>query len=400
MNYFIKKVFIVFCQYHSAGIKMHTAALELFKKESITILGLMSGTSADGLDICLVRFSGRDRYPKYRVLKKDFIAYPEAFSSAFKNPLQLTGHEIAFWHMEWGRWVGSVIKKTAEPYDLIASHGQTLLHKPPEYTLQIGEALCIAQLCMKPVIYDFRTADVCLGGQGAPLIPIVDDYLLRGDKKSVVALNLGGIANLTYLPPRKASIPILAWDTGPANTLIDKAVKDFTKGKENYDNEGCYARSGKVNSELLNRLLTHPYFKRNIPKSAGQEQFGLAYYNGIRDDVNPQSKRDWHDLICTLTELTACTIAGDIQERLPAKPSIDRLYASGGGAENVFLMERLQKLLSGIAIEKFELPGIDSSSKEAFGFAYLGYLFMRGLSGNIPSVTGASHETVLGKIVW
>jgi len=379
---------------------MHTSVLELFKKESMTILGLMSGTSADGLDICLVRFSGRDRYPKYKVLKKDFIAYPEAFSSAFKNPLQLTGHEIAFWHMEWGRWAGSVLKNYKEDHDLIANHGQTLLHNPPDYTLQIGEATCMAQACGKPVVYDFRTADVCLGGQGAPLIPIVDDYLLRRDKESVVALNMGGIANLTFLPSRQSNSSILAWDTGPANTLIDKAITDFTKGKENYDNEGRYARSGNVNNELLKRLLKHPYYERNIPKSAGQEQFGSAYYHAIKEDVNPQSKDDWHDLICTLTELTARTIAGDIQERLPAKPSIDRLYASGGGAENVFLMERLQKLLSGIAIEKFELPGIDSSSKEAFGFAYLGYLFVRGLSGNIPSVTGASHETVLGKIVW
>ncbi|MBW6458879.1 MAG: anhydro-N-acetylmuramic acid kinase [FCB group bacterium] len=379
---------------------MYAEVQKLFARESVTILGLMSGTSADGLDISRVRFTGWDRYPQYEVLSKYTFPYPEAFSLAFRHPLQMTGPEIAHWHMAWGRWTADILQGIGEEYDVVASHGQTLLHQPPDYTLQIGEARCIALTCNKPVICDFRTADVCLGGQGAPLIPIVDEFLLRREKETLVALNMGGIANLTYLPSRQSNSAILAWDTGPANTLIDKTVTDFTKGKENYDNEGRYARSGKVDKQLLSRLLKHPYYERHIPKSAGQEQFGSAYYQALKEDVNPQSIDDWYDLICTLTELTACTIAGDIKNRLPANPPIDKLYASGGGAENLFLMERLQQLLPGTELTKFELPGIDSASKEAFGFAYLGYCFLRDLPGNIPSVTGASKETVLGRIVW
>lgn len=400
MNYFIKKEFIVFCARNQQGVTMHSKFLDLLEQDTIRVLGLMSGTSADGLDICCAEFSGRDPYPEYRIRAKDFIAYPDRFSEAFKRPLELTGAEIAHFHMDWGRWVGSSLQNLREKYDVIAIHGQTLLHQPPDYTLQIGEPYCISEQTNKPVIYDFRKADVCLGGQGAPLIPIVDDYLLRDKEHAVIALNMGGIANITYLPPQSSNADVLAWDTGPANTLIDKAVIDMTGGKELYDDQGNYARRGKAKESTLKKLLGHPYLQRDIPKSAGQEQFGYELYRDLRKQAKIKSREDAYDFVRTLTEFTVRSIAKEIRKRLPSDPPVKKLYASGGGAENTFIMHRLQDLLPGMQIEKFDLPGIDSGIKEAFGFSYLGYLFLRGLPGNVPSVTGASRKAVLGKIVY
>lgn len=379
---------------------MHQRLLSLFERDHVIVLGLMSGTSADGLDICRVRFRGRGPYPVYEVLSKDFIPYPLEFGEAFKRPLELKGEEIAHWHMEWGRWAGKSLQSIKDDYDVIASHGQTLLHRPPDYTLQIGEARCMVQALKKPVICDFRTADVCLGGQGAPLIPIVDDYLLRDKQVAVLALNMGGIANITWLPPKKESLPIRAWDTGPANTLIDKAVIDYSKGKQLFDKDGAIARRGKTNRQLLKILMQHPYLQRDVPKSAGQEQFGNDYYREIKAWVDPGTDNEWESFIRTLSDFTAESIASEIRKRLPAEPAIRKLYASGGGAENLYIMERLQKLFPVAEVRKFDLPGIDSGSKEAFGFAYLGYLFLRGLPGNVPSVTGASKSCVLGTIYY
>lgn len=379
---------------------MHKNFLKLIQKEKVRVLGLMSGTSADGLDICCAEFSGQDHYPEYRVISTDFIPYPDAFSEAFKRPLKLSGAHIAHLHMEWGRWVGRSLQGYGKKYDVTAIHGQTLLHQPPDYTLQIGEPVCIAVRTRKPVIYDFRKADVCLGGQGAPLIPIVDNYLLRKKAYAVAALNMGGIANVTYLPPQESDAPVLAWDTGPANTLIDKAVIDFTGGKEAFDDSGKSARRGKVDATLLEYMLDHSYLKKTIPKSAGQEQFGHTFYRDLRTRAKIASADDWYAFIRTLTEFTVRSIAGEILLRLPSDPPVRTLYASGGGTENTMIMQRLQELLPGSRIETFELPGIHSDIKEAFGFAYLGYLFLRGLPGNVPSVTGASREAVLGKIVY
>lgn len=379
---------------------MDKELLRLFDGDDVTVLGLMSGTSADGLDHCRVRFTGRDRYPRYAVLSTGFIPYPKEFGEAFKRPLELSGAEIAHWHMEWGRWAAKELKQVRGDYDVIASHGQTLLHRPPDYTLQIGEARCVVQALKKPLICDFRSADVCRGGQGAPLIPIVDDYLLRDKNDAVLALNMGGIANITWLPPKRSGLPIRAWDTGPANTLIDKAVIDYSAGRRLYDKDGLIARRGKTDRKVLKNLLQDPYFRRDIPKSAGQEQFGNDFYRKIKAQINPQTDTEWENFIRTLSDFTVESIVSECGKRLPAEPRIRRIYASGGGAENLFILERLQERFPGTEIRKFDLPGIDSGSKEAFGFAYLGYLFLRRIPGNLPSVTGASEACVLGTLYF
>lgn len=373
---------------------------EISRKDEIRVLGFMTGTSADGLDMACVSFKGFDKYPEYKMIFSDFIPYPAEFSKAFKRPLELSAAEIADLNMKLGKWYGEVVRDLKTDFDVVANHGQTLLHQPPDYTLQIGEAQCIREYGGKPVIYDFRTADVVLGGQGAPLIPVLDEFLLREENKVVIALNMGGIANLTHLPPRGIDRPVVAWDTGPANTLIDKAVIDMTQGKENFDRDGAYARSGEIDTKLMTYMLDHEFLSRAVPKSAGQEQFGYEYYNHLKTMANLSSEEGRLSFIRSLTELTVQSIANDIKRCTRNAEFPVKIIASGGGAENTFIMERLSEELPDCEFAKFDLPEVSSDIKEAFGFAYLGYLFMRGLSGNIPSVTGASRSCVLGKIVF
>lgn len=367
-----------------------------WNKPTIRVLGLMSGTSADGLDMCLAEFEGKTHYPSYRVLENHFVPYPEEFC-VFRNPLQMTTEKIAEMNMTLGHWYGKMVKESGFKADIVANHGQTLLHNPPLYTVQIGDASATAYRCGIPVVHDFRTADVMLGGQGAPLIPIVDNFLLRESDNSVVALNMGGIANMTCLPPRESPLDILAWDTGPANTLIDKSVIEYTKGKMNYDDRGKIARSGEIDNDLLKFMLAHLYFSKPCPKSAGQEEFGKEYFNELLAKADPQTDSQWHTFIRTVTEMTVQSIARDIMSK-QAIYNFSCCHASGGGAENAYIMERLAALLPGIDVKILKMDGIDQNNKEAFGFAYLGYLFVRQLHGNVITVTGAGSQAVLGRL--
>lgn len=373
--------------------------IKLKKSKKIKILGLMSGTSADGLDVACVEFLGKDKYPEFKVTANAYIPYPEKFADAFKRPLELSATDILEYDMELGHWYGRVIAELDMDFDLIASHGQTLLHNPPAYTLQIGEAQCIADRTARPVVYDFRKADLVAGGQGAPLIPIVDEFLLRKEDEDIIALNMGGIANISYLPSRKSKGQILAFDTGPANTLIDKAVIAFTDGREMFDRDGLYASQAKADKTLLNGLMSHPYYSRPLPKSAGQEQFGYDYFRELINKVAPKSKEEWLTLISTFSELTVLTIANEIKDIYRSNKRDIKVLVSGGGALNQYIMTRLSEELSPMIVEKFKHQELDSDLKEAFGFAYLAYLFIRDIPGNIAGVTGSNYPVVLGKFL-
>jgi len=362
----------------------------------ITILGLMTGSSADGLDLCLVNFSGTDRNPDYKVVRSLEIPYPKKFQNSFRNPLELSDEDISSLHLELGKWFAVEIDKLDLDFDLIASHGQTIKHEPPHFTLQIGDPKFMAEAFKCPVIYDFRTADIERGGQGAPLIPIVDQYLLQKDHTDILAINIGGIANLTIVPSLNNPAPLLAWDTGPGNTLIDKAVRLFTRDELPYDTGGDLAAQGKVNEPLLEYLLKHRFYQLSPPRSAGQEQFGKDYFDQLITQFNPTTPNEFKDLIRTLTTLTAKTISQSINT-LGTAYSARELLVGGGGAFNKTLMAFLQSELPSLSISAMNLQGVNQSNKEAFGFAYLGYLFRNNLTGNLPSVTGAREAVVLGK---
>jgi len=373
---------------------------ELLQKEQLRIMGLMTGTSADELDMCLVEFSGKDKYPKFKIISSKNIKMPSKLSERFKNPQDLSGSEVASLHFELGRFISDQIKNEKKQIDLVASHGQTLFHDPPNYTFQIGEPSYIVNELNIPVIYDFRTMDVVNGGQGAPLIPIVDEYLFTDDDDTVATLNLGGIANITIIPPKNSSKSTIAWDTGPANMLIDKAVLAFTSNKEKYDKDGKYALQGKMNNELLEWLMNNEYFNRKLPKSTGQEKFGRTYFNKIIEKFQPQTKDKWLSLITTLTLFTVRSISVEFNRESEKYSKVKTMYMSGGGSNNNFIVENLRKELSDINIKILSEKSITADNKEAFGFAYLGYLFIRRIPGNVPSVTGAKKESVLGKIVF
>ena len=373
---------------------------ELLQKEQLRIMGLMTGTSADELDMCLVEFSGKDKYPKFKIISSKNIKMPSKLSERFKNPQDLSGSEVASLHFELGRFISDQIKNEKKQIDLVASHGQTLFHDPPNYTFQIGEPSYIVNELNIPVIYDFRTMDVVNGGQGAPLIPIVDEYLFTDDDDTVATLNLGGIANITIIPPKNSSKSTIAWDTGPANMLIDKAVLAFTSNKEKYDKDGKYALQGKMNNELLEWLMNNEYFNRKLPKSTGQEKFGRTYFNKIIEKFQPQTKDKWLSLITTLTLFTVRSISVEFNRESEKYSKVKTMYMSGGGSNNNFIVENLRKELSDINIKILSEKSITADNKEAFGFAYLGYLFIRRIPGNILSVTGAKKDCVLGKIVF
>ena len=373
---------------------------ELLQKDRLRIMGLMTGTSADELDMCLVEFSGKDKYPKFKIISSKNIKMPSKLSERFKNPQDLSGSEVASLHFELGRFISDQIKNEKKQIDLVASHGQTLFHDPPNYTFQIGEPSYIVNELNIPVIYDFRTMDVVNGGQGAPLIPIVDEYLFTDDDDTMATLNLGGIANITIIPPKNSSKSTIAWDTGPANMLIDKAVLAFTSNKEKYDKDGKYASQGKVNNELLKWLMNNEYFNRKLPKSTGQEEFGRTYFNKIIEKFQPQTRDEWLSLITTLTLFTVRSISVEFNRESEKYSKVKTMYMSGGGSNNNFIVENLRKELSDINIKILSEKSITADNKEAFGFAYLGYLFIRRIPGNILSVTGAKKDCVLGKIVF
>jgi len=363
----------------------------------VNILGLMTGSSADGLDLCLVSFSGSGRTPAYEVVSSHEIPYPQYFQDSFSNPLELNDGDIAQLDVELGAWFASEIAQLKFDFDFIASHGQTIKHEPPHFTLQIGNPATMADKFNCPVIYDFRTADVEVGGQGAPLIPIVDQYLLQREHSDVLALNIGGIANITMVPGLHNSAPLVAWDTGPGNTLIDKAVRLFSHDKLSYDEGGNLAAQGKLNPKLLGEVLEHEFYQRTPPRSAGQEQFGKTYFQHILKQFYPANDQEFKDLIYTLTVLTAKTITESINS-LSLKYSPASMFVGGGGAFNKTLMNLLKAELPSIDISDMNMKGVNQSNKEAFGFAYLGYLFINDFTANLPGVTGARKAVTLGKL--
>jgi len=366
-------------------------------REPIRILGLMTGSSADGLDICLVEFTGLDTKPEFRILHSTEIPYPDHFRSAFINPLELSKEQINTLDQELGQWFATEVSKLNLNFDVIASHGQTISHNPPISTLQIGNPKFMSDQFNVPVIYDFRTADIKQGGQGAPLIPIVDRLLFQRNDTDILALNIGGISNLTIVPGKHNPAPLLAWDTGPGNTLIDKAVRVFSRGKLNYDPEGSIAAQGFAYPKLLEHLLNHKFYDITPPRSAGQEQFGKLYFENMLKLFLHSTDQQFKDIIYTLTVLTARTIA-DACLDISNNYTPNTMFVAGGGVYNHTLLKLIKTYLPEIIVKRVDHLGVTESNKEAFGFAYLGYLHLLNLPGNIPSVTGAKQEVVLGKL--
>jgi anhydro-N-acetylmuramic acid kinase len=361
-------------------------------------VGLMSGTSLDGVDAALVRI--RPEGARYRVDLLNFVSHP--FHSALGGALRAalppnTGSiaQAAELHKRLGEaFARAAIEAQGDmPLDFIASHGQTVWHDgDARMTLQLGDAFVIREHAQTTVCYDFRSADCAAGGHGAPLVPYADALLLGSEEEDRVAVNVGGIANLTWIPRGASAQEVVAFDSGPGNMLIDAFVRLRTDGAQSYDRNGELASRGRVEQRVLSALRADEYFAIAPPKSTGRERFGaqfLTAHDGMLADLSLE------DGAATLTALTATTLA-DALESL-AKPGA-RVLVSGGGAQNAALMGALQERLPGFRVERSEAMNVHGDAKEAIAFALLGYETLRGRAANVPRVTGAKHPAVLGAI--
>ena len=389
--------------------------IELLKKDKKRVIGLMSGTSVDGIDAAIVEITGHGLETAVDLLAFETFRFPPGVPQrilALCHPDTGRVGDICEMNFYIGHLFAAAVKyilqkrsMRASDIDLIGSHGQTIHHLPKDQntsrypsTLQIGEPAVIAHETGIPTIADFRVADMAAGGQGAPLVSYPDYLLFRDSTKTVGLLNIGGIANLTVLPANGTFDSVSAADTGPGNMCIDAVVAEITQGSERYDKAGERAAQGTPDQRLIDEWLKHPFFHQSPPKTTGREMFGHTYAMECLAACREHKLSD-NDYIATLTELTAQTIADYIAKFVTEQHLIDTLYVSGGGVHNQTLMRRLSELLSDTSVEPVDTSGISADAKEAIAFAILANETLHGNAGNLPSATGASVRKVLGKFV-
>jgi len=392
------------------------------------VIGLISGTSVDGIDAALVEIAGNDvdlnvellasaTYPYPKVLREQILAVcaGKALSMA---ELAALDDAIAYQFAQ----AAKKIQLGNSPAELIGSHGQTVYHQPPSnsnstvaeeperkqelpaqpmsslgYSLQLGRGEVIAQLTGLKTVSNFRAADIAAGGQGAPLVPKVDAYLLSHPTKHRCIQNIGGIANVTYIPASQGNWLelVCGWDTGPGNALLDLAVERITNGRQTYDQDGSWAASGIKSDALVELLLHQNFFQVLPPKSTGRELFSADYLNHFWGMGSNHNLSD-ADMLATLTELTAASIADSYRRFLPQMP--DEVLLCGGGSRNLYLKQRLQALLAPVQVLTTDEAGVNGDFKEAIAFAVLAYWCALGIPGNLPQVTGAGAATKLGNL--
>ncbi|MDO5091343.1 MAG: anhydro-N-acetylmuramic acid kinase [Cardiobacteriaceae bacterium] len=359
-------------------------------------IGIMSGTSVDAVDTVLVAISGK----RLELIATHTHPIPQALKARI---LDIASHydtsllTLGALDRELGILFADAVNQLIEKHHLarhtiraIGSHGQTICHRPDDeqpFTMQIGDANQIAALTHIDTIADFRRKDMALGGQGAPLVPAFHHTLFGNNHSTTIVLNIGGIANITVLRPGQ---PVLGYDTGPGNMLMDNYHQQQTG--EHYDRDAHIAKSGTVNDALLARLLAEPYLARPYPKSTGRELFSPAWLATQLADIDLPAR----DIQRTLLEYTAQTIAAQVEPfRSGDAP---QLLACGGGARNPLLMQRLAELLPHWQVDTTDSQGVSGEYMEAMAFAWLAHRFLEGESGNVPEVTGASRYTVLGAL--
>ena len=363
------------------------------------VIGLMSGTSCDAVDAAAADLEADGDVLRLTPLGMVSEPYPAELRSALTAALPpgtVTMAEVCRLDTHIGQAFAAVARQALDRLcdgraDLVVSHGQTVHHwvadGAVQGTLQLGQPAWIAERTGLPVVSDLRPRDVAAGGQGAPLVSLVDVLWLRGRPGTPVALNLGGIANLTVAP---ADGTPLAFDTGPANALIDAAVTEFTEGRLTFDRDGALAARGRVHEPLLGRLLAEPYYAAPPPKTTGRELFNIAY---LREALAACEPLPAEDVVATVTLLTARTVAQAVRAT-----GADEVLASGGGTRNPTLMAMLGAELDGVALRTSDELGLPSAAKEAYAFAVLGWLTVHGLAGTVPECTGARHPSVLGSV--
>ena len=383
-------------------------------------LGLMSGTSVDGIDVALVRIAPSIRENAAHARLENFVAVPfpaavraEVLRIAEGTPV--SPGEISQLNFRLGHAFGQAALRACRKFrvapqrlSVIGSHGQTIFHqgRPSRFlgeniasTLQVGEPAVIAAITGVTTVGDFRPADMAVGGQGAPLVPFGDYLLYRDPGRGRAVLNIGGIANVTVIPKAASPHSVVAFDTGPGNMVIDALVHHFTRGRRSFDAEAQMATRGQLLPALLNALLAEKYFRQAPPKSAGREQYGKAYVEkilawGRRHRARPE------DMVRTATLLTALSIADALHRWVVPRSALSQLIVSGGGARNPLILAQLSAALAGIEVTTTEALDLPGDAKEAFIFALLADETLHGRPSNLPSATGARRPAILGKICY
>jgi anhydro-N-acetylmuramic acid kinase len=379
-------------------------------------IGLMSGTSHDGVSAAVVELDERSR-PPARLIAFHTFPYPARFRKellAASADEKIGAAAISTLNFALGREFGRAAVEIARRAHValsdvafIGSHGHTFFHLPPRRaargqvasTMQLGESAVIAAATGVPVVADFRTMDIALGGEGAPLAPLAHLWLFADPTRGRVVQNIGGIGNATYIPSRArlGDADLIAFDTGPGNMMLDALASRISGGRLRMDRGGRIAASGHVNQPLLAKLMRNPYFRRRPPKSTGREEFGTHLLDSIVADARRMKIVDY-DLVATVTALTARSIADACRRFVFPRGPVDQLIVTGGGAQNPTLMRMIAAELPNLKVITAADVGVDGSALEAVAFAILGYQMLRGRQGNIPTVTGARAPAILGKL--
>lgn len=362
----------------------------------MTVIGLISGTSMDGIDVAAARFLLHDDVVEMQPLGADSIPYADGLAHDLAKalpPAETTAESVCRLDNEVGQAFAAAAKQAitelAPDADLVVSHGQTLYHWVEDArvlgTYQIGQPAWITEATGLPVVADLRVADVAAGGQGAPLASTFDALLLADGDRPRASLNIGGIANITVVSPDADPV---AYDTGPGNALIDAAITHVTNSAERFDRDGAMGRVGDIQQRLLDRLLADPYYTKPPPKTTGKELFHLGYLLEAMTEVGDITSED---LVATVTALTARTIADACRAH-----SVEEVVAAGGGVRNPTLMGMLAEELPGVDIRSIDDFGVSADAKESYFMALIGFLTVHGLPGNLPTATGAARPVVLG----
>lgn len=380
------------------------------------VIGLMSGTSADGVDAALAEITGRGILTQVKLLAFEQIAYPGKLRQRVLRLSSGSGGVDEMSHLNFT--LGEVFARAAlkmaqkadvsiEEIQLIGSHGQTVAHCPRPVrdgsfrirsTLQIGEPSVIAERTGITTVADFRTRDIAAGGQGAPLTPYLHFLLFQNPQKSTLVVNLGGIANVTWLKAGTVPEGVLAFDTGPGNMLIDGLVEHWTRGKQLMDRDGRIASRGKVHPAMLRELMRHPYLKQSPPKTTGREEFGRDLVEKVRKQAKKHRLKK-EEAIATVTAWTARTIVDQCERYIYKRGNPDQVVVGGGGTRNAALMKMLREFMGPRLVLTFEDFGLESRAVEALSFALMAYQAITAEPSNIPVATGARREVMMGKIV-
>lgn len=386
--------------------------LDMIHKEKKLVIGLMSGTSADGVDVALVEITGSGLTTEIELIAFDTFPYADEMRSRIFDLFSVESarvDKICTMNFLLGKLFAKSVLRLLErvsiaptEIDLIGSHGQTIHHMPKApvpATLQIGEPAVIAHETGIPTVADFRVADVAAGGEGAPLVAYID-YLLFHDKTQTIGLlNIGGIANLTVLPAGCGIEAVHASDTGPGNMILDACVEKITDGVMQFDENSELAMQGTICETLLQQWLSHPFFGLTPPKTTGREMFGTTYTDTYLQQIQNHKISDY-DGLATLTALTVRSIFQYYADYIMAKTPLEILYVSGGGAKNPLMVRGLSDAFDPVPVVDVSEIGMSGDAKEAIAFAILANEAVHGNCSNVPNATGASSRKVLGKFVY